>query len=663
MLFELVLCTLLSGNGRAAQVPPPADFGGSAVHPARLLIQPVRGVAASALEGLHRRLGAHVVRELPAIGWQIVEVDPQRLAERRGQYAQSALVARAEFDHARRLAYVPNDPLYLNPGMWNVGHMHVDTAWDTTRGSSSVLVAVVDTGCDLAHPDLAANIWVNPGEVAGNGIDDDNDGLVDDVSGWDFVNNDALPDDVHGHGTSCAGIIGAVQDNNIGVTGLAPLCKILPLKACDDAGYLFDSYVVPALLYAADRGAKVISMSFYGDQVTPAERDAIDYCWAHGALPIAAAGNDSQTYPYYPGAYEHTLGVGSHNSSDLKSSFSNWGSWVDVAAPGEGIGTTVVGGGYTMGFAGTSAACPNVAGVAALLFSAVPGATNQRVREAIEDTAVDLVQPPYGNWSNYGRVDAQAALDRLLGHSEGPKPARLLFVSPVGGTLGAGPVSSPPTAPELIAYGVGLEEPTPVRVLLEGAPLTILSRTRNEIHADPGAATGVKLMLEVNSQILRSLHWDTVPGWLYAPSDANTRSGATANGGFFELYRDDGVDFTCTRSSQTQRILVQLVIRKVRASPGRQMGIEWTRSYANCTGGTETVEVYDWQSASYPYGNFVTIHSQVVANANEAHLEAQLPANPMRFLDDEGTLYARITTTNAAANALLSMDSLRLHVE
>ena len=657
MLLELVLSALASGT-------PSALPERGAVHPARLLIQPAAGIAPAALERLHQRLGAHVLRDLPAIGWQVVEVEPSRLAERRGQYQASALVARAEFDHSRRLAYVPNDPMYSNPGMWNVGHLRVDTAWDTTRGSSSVLVAVIDTGCERTHADLAANIWVNPGEIPNNSIDDDNDGLVDDVSGWDFVDNDPVPEDTAGHGTACAGIIGAVQDNGIGVTGLAPLCKLLPLKACNPAGYLYDSYVVPALLYAADRGAKVISMSFYGDDVTPAERDAIEYCWAHGALPIAAAGNDFQTYPYYPGAYEHTLAVGSHNSSDLKSSFSNWGSWVDVAAPGEGISTTLPNGGYTTTFAGTSAACPNVAGVAALLFSARPGATHAEVRAAIEDTAIGLAQPPYGAWANYGRVDAQAALDRILSYADGSKPARLLFVSPVGGTLAPGPQGFPSTTPDLIAYGVGFEQPNVVQLLLDGTSCPILAQGRNEIRAAPASVSPSKITLEVNSQKVRSLTWDSAPGWLYAPSDVNTRGIGTATGGFFELYRDDGQYFTCTRSSaQTQKILVQLVIRKVRAVAGQHLSVEWTRSYAGCTGGMETLEVYDWQSASYPYGNFVTVHSRAIPNTNGAHPVAQLPGDPLRFLDEEGTLYLRLTATNASANALLTMDSLRLHAD
>ncbi len=660
MLIALCLSTLASG-----ELPRPANVATLAadfpVHPTRLWVEPARGADAGALELLHARLGAHVLRALPAIGWQVVEVDPTRRDELRREYALSPLVARAEFDRARRLAYVPNDPYY--PGMWNLPHMRVDSAWDTTRGSSSVRIAVIDTGCETSHPDLAGSIWVNPGEIAGNGIDDDGDGYVDDVSGWDFVNGDPVPDDIFGHGTGCSGIVAAVQDNNQGITGIAPHCKLVPLKACNNSGYLFDSYVVPALVYAADRGCKVISMSFFGDQVTPAERAAIDYCWSHGALPIAAAGNDAQTFPYYPGAYEHTLGVASHGSSDQKSWFSNWGSWVDVAAPGEGISATWPGAQYTTGFTGTSAACPNVAGVAALLFSGVPGATNAQVHAALEDSALTVSQAPLGAWTSYGRIDARAALDRLLGLTSGSKAPRLLFASPVGGGLAPLGTNESGARPDFLVYGVGLESPNVVRLLRNGTPLTLLSQSRNEVHARVGSNLAATLALEVNAQTVQSLHWDTGPGWLFAPSDANTKDPATANGGFLELYRDDGQRFTCTRDPNSGEIFVQLALRKVRGAPIHRLRLEWTRAYANCLGGTETVELYDWQSASYPYGSFVTVSNAAITSASEQHRVVDLPANPARFLDDEGTAYVQIHATNAGANALLSMDSLRLRLE
>ncbi len=651
MILAILLGTLALGD-------PRPDL--QRVHPARLLVEPVHGADAAAVARLHSQLGARVLADLPEIGWQVVEVDPARLSELREAYALHPLVSRAEFDRARRLAHIPNDPMW--PGMWNLMHIHADTAWDTTRGASSVKIAVIDTGLETSHPDLAANVWVNPGEIPNNGIDDDGNGYVDDVRGWDFVNNDPIPDDVLGHGTACAGIIAAVQDNSLGITGIAPLCKLVPLKACNDAGYLYDSYVVPALLYAANQGCKVISMSFFGDQVTPAERSAIDYCWSHGALPVAAAGNSAQCFPYYPGAYEHTLAVGAHDSSDLRSWFSNYGSWVDVAAPGQGISATTTGGGYTTGFAGTSAATPHVAGIAALLFSAVPSATNDQVRTALEDSSIPTIQPGIGEWTNYGRVDARAALDRALGLTSGSKPPRFLFASPVGGGLAPLRTNETPVRPDLLLYGVGLEAPNLVRVLRNGRALSILSQSRNEVHTRLGSNFQSTIDLEVNGQIVQSLVWEGGSGWLFAPSDANTFDPAVSSGGFRELYRDDGARFTCTRDPPNARIFAQFSLRKVRGSPIHGMRLEWTRSYAGCTGGVETIELYDWQSASYPYGNFVTVATTPITGTSEQHLSVPLPANPARFLDDEGTAYVQLRATNAGATALLSMDSLRLRV-
>lgn len=541
MLLAALLTSITEGGTLPNRSARPALEQGP-VHPTRLFVRPVEHADRAAVSALHRRLGARVVTELPQIGWQIVEVDADHLAQRRQEYALDELVSRADFDRARQLAYVPNDPLW--PSQWSLQHIHADTAWNTTRGSSSVRVAVIDTGIERTHPDLAASLWINPLEIAGNGIDDDLNGLVDDVSGWDFVHNDSDPDDLFGHGTACAGIIAAQQDNSLGISGIAPACKIVGLKACNDSGYLFDSYVVPALLYAADEHCQVISMSFFGDQVTPAERAAIDYCWLHGSLPIAAAGNDAQCFPYYPGAYEHTLAVGSHSASDLRSYFSNWGSWVDVAAPGEGIGATVPGANYTLNFAGTSAATPHVAGVAALLFSAVPTATNARVRVAIEDSATPLNQPPIGAWANYGRIDALAALDRLLGTSSGSPAARLLFASPVGGEAPARRVSGSAAPSELVLYGVGLEAPNVVRVLRNGVALPIVSRSRNEVRARLDSGAAAMIALEVNGVLIDSFRWESGRGRLFAPSDANTRDPASTTGGFHELLRDDGVRLT-----------------------------------------------------------------------------------------------------------------------
>lgn len=660
MLHLPLLTFLLASGGAPALLPIPVESG-PVVHPTRLWIEPAQGVSSVALTALHAELGGRVVLDLARIGWQCVEVAPAELAEARAAYEHSPFVARATFDPARRLAHVPNDPLW--PQQWSLAHLHANTAWDTTRGVSSVKVAVIDTGCDVTHPDLAPNVWTNPGEVAGNGLDDDQDGFVDDVRGWDFVNGDGTLEDLFGHGTACSGIVAARQDDALGMSGVAPLCTIVPLKACNDQGQLFDSYVVPALLYAADHGCKVISMSFYGDDVTPAERAAIDYCWAHGALPIGAAGNDAQVLPYYPGAYEHTLAIASHDTSDAKSWFSNWGSWVDVAAPGEGIVAPLPGAAWTTTFAGTSAATPHVAGIAALLCSAQPSATNAEVRAAIEDSATTLSQPMIGTWTGYGRVDARAALDRLLGTTPPSKRARVAFISPVGGgftrTSGVGG-ALPHAGPELLVDGIGFELPRVARVLRDGVALPLFAQTRNELAANLGFGGGTKVDVQVGGRTLASLAWERGPGWLYAPSDANGRGTATWSGGFAELAHVDGRRFTCSRDANTGQVFVQLSVRRVRGVPAT---IEWRRACADAIGAVETVDVYDWSTWSYPYGSFVNVATTTVTSASERSSVIVLPANPARFLDDEGTMYVRITVTNAGTNALLSMDSFRARTQ
>jgi thermitase len=274
----------------------------------------------------------------------------------------------------------PDDPRFEM--QWALEKIRATAAWDVSSGSGDVTVAVIDTGIDLKHEDLAANIWVNPGEIPGNNIDDDHDGFVDDVNGWDFHDNDASPQDETsdqnpGHGTHCAGIVGAVGNNGIGVTGINETVKILALRflGSDGSGDLFDS--VKAIDYAIARGVDVISASWgaavSADDAAPLV-EAIGRANDAGILFVAAASNDGQNndvtsvYPANAGL-PNVISVAASDESDSKPFWSNYGRHsVDLAAPGDDILSTLPGNSYGK-LRGTSMATPLVAGLAALLKS------------------------------------------------------------------------------------------------------------------------------------------------------------------------------------------------------------------------------------------------------------------------------------------------------
>jgi subtilisin family serine protease len=209
------------------------------------------------------------------------------------------------------------------------------------------MVGVIDTGIDYNHPDLAANVWTNPLEIPGNGIDDDGNGYVDDVHGYDFVNRDGDPMDDHGHGTHVAGTIAAVANNGIGVAGVSWHAKVMALKFLDAGGSGWVSDAVEALNYATDMGAKITNNSWGGGEYSTALRDAIAAANSAGAVFVAAAGNsanNNDATPFYPAGYEgpNVIAVAATDASDTLAVFSNFGrNTVQLGAPGVGIYSTV----------------------------------------------------------------------------------------------------------------------------------------------------------------------------------------------------------------------------------------------------------------------------------------------------------------------------------
>jgi len=321
----------------------------------------------------------------------------------------------------------PNDPSYpLLWGLNNTGQtggtpdadIDAPEAWDIQTGNPNTVIGVIDTGVDYNHPDLVDNIWTNPGEIGGDGIDNDNNGYIDDVRGWDFAYNDNDPMDVHGHGTHVSGTIAAKGNNSVGVTGVAWNAKIMPLKFLNDIGSGRTSNAILALNYATANGIKITNNSWGGGPDSQGLRDAINSAGQQGALFIAAAGNGSQNTditPLYPASYNlsNIISVASTDHNDALSIFNNGGSnygltSVDLGAPGSDIYSTTPGGTY--GYkSGTSMASPHVAGGAALVWSQNPNWTAQQVKNRLLDTT-DAIPALSGRTVSGGRLNLYNAL-------------------------------------------------------------------------------------------------------------------------------------------------------------------------------------------------------------------------------------------------------------
>lgn len=616
----------------------PIEVDGMLCHPSRLLVK------LNDIENVAPVEGYRIVRTYPQIRYAVVEVQPGTLKVVRDKLRTRAGIERVDYDRAARPAYEPNDALW--PDMWHARTIKAHLAWDVTFGSNNVVVAIMDTGVNHAHPDLAANMWTNPEEIAGNGIDDDGNGYIDDVYGADFAYNDGVPNDVHGHGTACAGLAAAIQDNTIGVTGVAPRAKIMGLKSATDEGWFYDSANIGAYLYAADKGADIISCSFFSDRVSQAEMDAVNYMYGQGVLPVVAAGNAASVYPYYPGGYDKVLCVAATDQNDARAGFSNFGTWVDVASPGVSLRTTTTGGDYTNGFGGTSGATPQVAGLAALIKGANPNLTNSQIRAIIEDTATDLSW----DFSQYGLINCEQAVKVALGLAQQiGKSSVAKYMTPyvVANSAGLGGRRSVPTR----IYGRGFEAPHVVQVKYLGKSLPLLSQTRNyvEFMMPAGSET---ISVVVDGTTIKNFFRFSAQNTAYTLIEASANNGGWVTGGFTETARADGSNMVCTQQSNGV-IRLDGTFRKVQTI-GAGMKLQIRRNYTTTSGGTEKIYLYNWTSASFPYGSY-TLLSTLPAVIAPGTTSVSVP-EPWRYVDEDGTMYFRIETTGTSANSTLNID-------
>lgn len=355
-------------------------------------------------------------------------VEPDYIGEGAGKKENSAESLLPSDPNFRKQWGLHNDGSFNIDGQIAVPGADIDMvdAWPIEQGDSSVIVAFVDSGCKLDHPEFAGRIWHNKKELAGNHIDDDKNGFADDVVGWNFQYGNNNPTDDFGHGTNVASIVGENGNNGVLFSGIDWRCKLMILKALDSNNAGSYSIWASAIYYAVDNGARVINLSLEGHGSSSALEAAITYAYNHNVLPVACMGNFNSAVPSYPAACTHAFGVGSVNSNDTRthpffwdpSSGSDWGSDIKVVAPGNYI--------YGLNhqsntadniyWGGTSQATPHVVGLAALLLAQMPGRTVDSLEAIIERTADDQVGNPsedtkgWDQYYGYGRINAYKAL-------------------------------------------------------------------------------------------------------------------------------------------------------------------------------------------------------------------------------------------------------------
>lgn len=398
---------------------------------------------------LNSATGAKTKRSIEKLGYYSVKLpkgaDLDKELER---YRANPNVEYVGLNHIIRIASVfPDDPVfYYGDEFWGVpqwglyndvgayrADIHAPEAWEITTGSPNIVIAVLDTGIDLTHPDLVNKIWTNTGETPNNGIDDDHNGYIDDVNGWDFVSTDNDPTDDHEiyHGSLVSGIAAAESNNGIGIAGVSWQSPILPLKVIGADGSGSEDDAAAAAVYAVDMGAKILNMSFAGENA-PALEAAVEYAWAHGVICVCASGNENSPLPTYPASYTHALAVGATNEYDERctaldwgSGGSNYGSYLDVMAPGSYIVST---GSFLVDWglaweaydtqSGTSAAAPFVSGLVALVWSVHPTWTTSEVVYHITHTSDDVGATGFDIYTGWGRVNAWRAVAETINQAQ-----------------------------------------------------------------------------------------------------------------------------------------------------------------------------------------------------------------------------------------------------
>ena len=381
--LAVTMVLVLAGSGLAQ-----AGSGKKFV-PGELLIQVKPGVTKGNVNKLLNAHGAATAGEIENIRVRRITVPEHALEQVKKALSKNPNIHFVEENFIAEAGYVPNDERY--PSQWHLPKIAAPGGWDLATGSPSVPIAIIDSGVDPTHPDLAGNL----------------------IAGYNFLGNNTDTQDVLGHGTAVAGSAAAITDNTTGVAGVAWNSPIMPLVVLNANDYATYYDIAQAINYAADQGVRVINISIGGSSYSSTLQNAVNYAWNKGAVIVACAHNYSTDTPYYPAACANVIAVSATTSSDTLASFSNYGNWIDIAAPGAYILTTTRGGGYG-NWNGTSFSSPITAGVVALILSANPSLTNAQVVDTLTQSADDLGSTGFDNYFGYGRVNALQSIQAAL---------------------------------------------------------------------------------------------------------------------------------------------------------------------------------------------------------------------------------------------------------
>jgi len=358
--------------------------------PEEIIVKFTGGASAEQIGRLNQKFSLRIKQPLDLPRTFILTV-PKGLEDKLSKiYGSMPIVEYAEPNYIAKALLIPNDPYFSN--QWGLTKIQSPQAWDLTTGSSTIKIAIVDTGIDNNHPDLASKTVVR--------------------KNFTSTRSD---DDINGHGTHVAGIAAAITNNNLGVAGTGFNSTLMSVKVLNDSGSGYYSWITNGIKWAADNGAKVINLSLGGGSSSKTLEDAVNYAWSKGVILACAAGNDGTSSALYPAYYQNCLATAATDSNDQKTSWSNYGSWVDVAAPGLDIFSTLpnhkakITNTYNYGsLSGTSMATPFVSGLAGLLFGQDATLSNSQVRSRIEETA-DKIAGTGSYWIK-GRINAYQAV-------------------------------------------------------------------------------------------------------------------------------------------------------------------------------------------------------------------------------------------------------------